>query len=30
VFCDFNHQVMTTKGGFICVFTDKRLHLLSK
>jgi hypothetical protein len=30
VYCDFNHQVMTTKGGFICVFTDKRLHLLSK
>ncbi|HEX8821400.1 MAG TPA: hypothetical protein VF794_15850 [Archangium sp.] len=29
-FCDFNHQVMTTKGGFICVFTDKRLHLMSR
>lgn len=24
-YCDFNHQVMHTKAGVICVFTDKRI-----
>ena len=27
-YCDFNHPVMHTSAGVICVFTDKRLHLL--
>lgn len=29
VYCDFNHEVMYTNAGVICVFTDKRLSLLS-
>lgn len=27
-YCDFNHQIIHTNGGVMCVFTDKRLHLL--
>ena len=30
VYCDFNHPVMHTDAGVICVFTDKRLHLLDQ
>ncbi|CAM4072875.1 hypothetical protein KESI111651_01305 [Kerstersia similis] len=28
LYCDFNHQIMHTDAGVLCVFTDKRLHLL--
>ncbi|KZY42801.1 MULTISPECIES: hypothetical protein [unclassified Oleiphilus] len=27
-YCDFNHQVMHTTGGVLCVLTDKRLSLI--
>ncbi|HBG92758.1 MAG: hypothetical protein A3J81_02655 [Nitrospirae bacterium RIFOXYB2_FULL_43_5] len=29
-YCDFNYQVMHTKGGVLCVFTDKRLSLVGQ
>lgn len=29
-YCDFNYQVMHTQAGVLCVFTDKRLHLLNQ
>lgn len=28
IYCDFNHQIMQTNAGVVCIFTDKRLHLL--
>jgi len=28
LYCDFNHQIVQTNGGVVCVFTDKRLYLL--
>lgn len=28
VFCDTNHQVIYNEAGVVCVFTNKRLHLL--
>lgn len=27
-YCDFRHQVVHTNAGVLCIFTDKRLHLL--
>ncbi|MCX7099416.1 MAG: hypothetical protein NTV43_16085 [Methylococcales bacterium] len=24
-FCDFNHQIIQTKGGVVCVFTGQRM-----
>ncbi|WP_434141325.1 hypothetical protein [Pseudomonas luteola] len=28
-YCDFNHPVVYNNAGVICVFTDKRLHLMN-
>ncbi len=28
-YCDFNHQIIHTKGGVLCIFTDKRLSLIN-
>ena len=28
-YCDFNHQIMHTNGGVLCIFTDKRLSLIA-
>lgn len=28
LYCDFSHQIVQNNGGVVCVFTDKRLHVL--
>jgi len=28
-YCNFNHEIIYNNSGVICVFTDKRLHLLN-